>query len=95
MAEMLHKFLKAPGGQQQLLACFIHRVAGVKETVTRLRKCACAGCGTGTCLDMSICIQYIVVPAWPARPSAWSLSEVPSLHCADHDVHGLHTQGHD
>ena len=41
VAEMLHKFLKAPGGQEQLLACFIHRVAGVKETVTRLRRCAC------------------------------------------------------
>ena len=38
VAEMLHKFLRAPGGQQQLLACFIHRVATIKDTVTRLRR---------------------------------------------------------
>ena len=35
---MLHKFLKAPGGQRQLLACLIHRVAPVKDTATRLRR---------------------------------------------------------
>ena len=38
VAEMLHKFLKAPGGQRQLLACLIHRVAPVKDTATRLRR---------------------------------------------------------
>ena len=42
VAEMLHKFLKTPGGQQQLLACFIHRVASIKDTVTRLRRWAVA-----------------------------------------------------
>ena len=38
VAEMLHKFLKAPGGQRQLLCCLIHRVAPIKDTATRLRR---------------------------------------------------------